>query len=218
MAQTGSRADVFTDVKETVKATVVPRTIAQSEQIARYFTEDLEKFIDESHINLMRELEIPSDYAQDTGEIIQMLFDDLSHMLRDSMIIGIHLLLGEPSVDPNTHTYPLRYHAEYTITPTGRDLRSGSGDKDKYSSQRINGYLAPPRSAWIGAKFSLLIDWNPTTSERRRTARRPEYWFDWTPKQDRFDASSLVRYREGGMAFDGANVVRRDESKSPGYA
>jgi hypothetical protein len=214
MTQSGSMAETYASTKDTTETTIVPRTISRSEQIARYFIDDLERFVDNSYINLQYALSIPPEEAQDSREVLFKLFDDLSRMLRDSMIIGIHLLLSDPDVDPNTHAYLLRYHAEYTITLPTRDIRP---DKADYNAQRINGYLAPPASSWIGAKFALLIDWNPTTNQRRRSARRPEYWFDWMPRQERFDTTSLVRYREGGMAFDGATVVRRFEDRSSGF-
>jgi hypothetical protein len=221
MTQSGSRAATYADITETVKSsvTIVPRTIAQSEQIARYFTEDLEKFIADTHIDLMRQLDIPPSFARNDKAVISKLFSDLSHMLRDSMITGIHLLLSKAEIDVNTHCYPLLYHAEYTIrtpnTATGeRDLRP---DKAHYSSQRIGGYLAPPRDSLAGAKFALLLDWNMTLSERRRNARPPDFWFNWVPMNDRYDATSLVRFRAGGMAFDGAVVVNRGEAKPPGF-
>ena len=221
MTQSGTRTATYEISKETVKSLVniVPRTITQSEQISRYFIEDLEKFIADTHINLMRQLDIPASFALNDKALIDKLFADLSHMLRDSMITGIHLLLSNPEVDRNTHSYPLRYHAAYTILTANnnageRDLRP---DKAQYSSLRIGGYLAPPRDSWIGAKFALLLDWNMTLSERRRIAHPPDYWFNWVPMNDRYDASSLVRFREGGMAFDGARVVNRWEDGSSGY-
>lgn len=223
MTQSGARAATYADIDATEKVSVnvqvVPRAIAQSEQIARYFTEDLEKFLADTHINLIRQLSIPSHFAQSSREVLVMLSDDLAHMLRDSMITGIHLLLSNPNIDPNTRAYALRYHAEYTITAAkrageGRDIRP---DKESYNSQRINDHLRPPNGSWVGAKFALLIDWNPTLSQRRRNARPPEYWFDWMPSNDAFDATSQVRFRDGGMAFDGARVVDRREWKSPGF-
>src|SRR5258708_39646384 len=104
----GSQTETYATVETTVEATVVPRTVTQSEQIARYFTEDLLQFVHDTNINLASELQIPSDYPQNTEEVIWMLFDDLSHMLRDRLITGVHLLLSEPDRDPNTHAYPLR--------------------------------------------------------------------------------------------------------------
>lgn len=214
MTQSGSSSATYIETTEKVTVSILSRTVAQSEHIARYFTDDLENFIADTHIDLMYELGIPLEEAQDSQEVIRKLFDDLSHLLRDSMITGIHLLLSEPKADPNSHQYPLRYHAEYTISTPIRDLRS---DKEQYNSQRINGYLKPKVEAARDAKFVLLIDWNPTMNARRRSASPPEYWFNWIPRQERFDQTTLVRYREGGMVFDGANVVGRTEYTSPGY-
>jgi hypothetical protein len=209
----GSRTEAYAYTKDTTEVTVVPRIITQSEQIARYFIEDLTELVKLTNIDLITTLDIPSEYARSVDDILSMLFDDLSHMLRDSLITGVQLLLSEPKVDPNTHAYPLRYHAIYTIhmnTP-GRTLK-----RPETTQRRFNGHLAPPKNVWIDARFALLIDWNPTAAERRRIAHRPEYWFDWVPEQARFDATSLVRYREGGMTFDEVRVDRT-EARSPGF-
>jgi hypothetical protein len=208
---TGSSAGTGTYqyTQSTQKTSVVPRIVTQTEQIARYFTEDLEKFVEETHIDLIRELDIPAEYASSNREVLFMLFDDLSHLLRDSIITGIHLLLHEPARDPNTHAFQVRYHAEYRISIPERSLKQSD------QAMRFNGYLAPPRNIWLGASFSLLIDWNTSANERRRSAHRPEYWFDWLPELSQYDATSLIRYREGGMAFDGA-TVDRTEYRTPG--
>jgi hypothetical protein len=225
MAQAGSLSATYADVDATARVSVniqvVPRAIVQSEQIARYFTEDLEKFIEDTHIDLMQQLDIPPYFAQSSREVLEMLSDDLAHMLRDSLITGIHLLLSNPHIDPNIQAYPLRYHAEYTITT----IRSNDGGRDitparpasEYIKRRTNGYLKPPDGSWIGAKFALLIDWNTSLSERRRTAGPPYYFFDWVPKNEVYEATSQVRFREGGMELDGVEVVHRREWKSPGF-
>lgn len=213
-ANSGARTEAYQHTKATSEVIVVPRIITQSEQIARYFTEDLTKFVELTNIDLMSYLNIPPDYAHNTEGVIFMLFDDLSHMLRDGLITAIHLLLSDPKVDPNSHAYPLRYHAMYTIDTSRAAARTLKKAED--TMKRFNGHLAPPKKVWIDARFALLIDWNPTAAERRRNVRRPEYCFDWVPEKARFDATSLVRYREGGMTFDGANV-NRTEAKSPGF-
>jgi hypothetical protein len=206
-----SQTETYAYTRDTTKVTVVPRIITQSEQIARYFTEDLVEFVKQANIDLMRELEIPPEYARNTDEVVWMLFDDISHMLRDGLITGVHLLLSEPKIDPNSHAYPLRYHAMYTINNPERSLRKPSD-----TLRRFNGFLAPPRNVWIGARFALLIDWNASANQRRRQAHRPEYCFDWVPEQSRFDETSLIRYREGRMTFEAA-TVNRAEFKSPGF-
>jgi len=210
MTQSNAVTETYALTTATTDVTVVPRIITQSEQIARYFTEDLEKFVEQSHIDLIKVLEIPPDQAYSTRDVIYMLFDDISHMLRDGLITGIHLLLANPDIDKNLHAYPLRYHAMYTINVPARSL------KESNESQRFNGFLAPPHNVWVGARFALLIDWNPTANSNRHRIRRPEYCFDWVPEHNRFDETSLIRYREGGMAFAGA-TVNRAEFKSPGF-
>lgn len=215
MTQSGAYVEAYAETTEKVTVSIVSRTIAQSEQIARYFLDDLERFLADTHIDLMSELGVPPEEAEDSQEVMRKLFDDLAHLLRDSMITGIHLLLSDRTADPNSKQYKLRYHAEYTLMQQARDIRP---DRERYQSQRVNGYLKPKNGSWIGARCVLLIDWNPTMNERRRSASQPEYWFNWIPRQERFDPTTLVRYREGGMAFDGANVVSRVEYTAPGYA
>ena len=196
--------------------TVTPRIVTQTEQIARYFSEDLSKFVEDTNIDLIRELQIPPEYAEINGDldnetIVEMLFDDIAHMLRDTLITGVHLLLSERQIDANTGAYPLRYHAEYTITQT-----VARNNKNVEEGKRWGGHLAPPKDTWRNARFALLIDWNPSANERRRQVRRPHYCFDWVPEHSRFDDTTLVRYRAGGMTTDGA-TVNRQESASPNF-
>lgn len=218
MTTSGSQTETYTSTKDTTEATVVARIVTQSEQIARYFTEDLTHFIDETNFNLIEELQIPSEYARSSEEAIELLYDDLSHMLRDRVITGIHLLLSEQKIDPNSQSYPLRYHAMYLITapPTTAPTRTLQDQQKQQGGLRFGGLLAPPKNSWINARFALLIDWDLSANERRRQVRRPEYHFDWVPRQERFDATTLVRFREGGMTYDGASVDRT-ESKSAGF-
>jgi hypothetical protein len=170
----GSVSETFATTTETTEVTVVPRVITQSQQIARYFAEDLLQFLKDARIDLARELQIPADYTQGPVELVEMLYDDLTHMLRDGLITGIHLLLSEQKADPATHAYPLRYHAWYLIQMPERTLKNSE-------AKRFGGKLAPPKKIADDARFVLLIDWNMTANERRRQARRPEYCFDWVP-------------------------------------
>jgi hypothetical protein len=217
--QTGSFTDTYTYTKETVETIVVPRIITQSDQIAHYFTEDLEEFVRLSHTDLAKVLQIPPEYPQDTGDIILMLYEDIAHMLRDQLIIGVHLLLSEMHPDPNTGAYPLRYHARYSITPDNNIYPLAPSTST--TAQRTGKSIAPPTNIWREARFALLIDWNPSAKERRQKVRRPEYCFDWVPEEARFDATNLVRYSKGGMLSDSARVdsetVIREELTSPAY-
>lgn len=212
MTTSGSQTETYANTKDTTEVTVVARVMTQSEQIARYFTDDLQRFVQVAHINLMQELAIPAEYASSNEEVIEMLYDDLTHMLREGLITGVHLLLSEPRLDPNSHAYPLRYHAQYLI-----NAPSGVARTLQNNAQRFGGELAPLQRIWENARFALLIDWNPSANARRRQVRRPAYCFDWVPDQDRFDATCLIRYREGGMTYNGVVVVERTESASPGF-
>jgi hypothetical protein len=216
MTTSGSKTETYAYTKATAAAVVVPRVVTQSEQVARYFTEDLTYFLQETGINLLDELHIPTEYAHSNREALEMLYDDLAHMLRDQLITGIQLLLAEPKLDPNTHAYPLRYHAMYLVEMPARGAQAG-GSAQEMQARRLGGYLAPPRQSWVGARFALLIDWNRSATERRLQARRPEYCFDWVTGGTRYDATTLIRYREGGLTSEGAQVVRRSEAKSPGF-
>lgn len=216
----GTKSETFAISEETVNVTVVPRTITQATQIARYFTEDLTHFIEETKIDLIRYLQIQDqiDYPQDIEEVVGLLYDDISHMILDGLISGINLLISDDQPTPNLGgAYMLRYHATYLVNV---DTSIRSLRKKNEAAQRFGGYLAPPPRVWRDGhyRFDLLIDWNPTANKNRRSrAMRPIYNFDWVPPVSRFDGTNLIRYREGGMTMDGAVIVSRDELAGPGY-
>ena len=201
-AASGTTTYIETD--QTAQSVVIPSIVTRSESIALYFADDLEEFLRLSHIDLARELHIPSDYSHDPKDIVELLYDDLSHMLRDELITGIHLLLSDDEQDPNTGSYLVRYHVQYTIDASQGQTPPGG------SPQRFGGLIAPPRDAWTGARFALLIDWNASARSKRQHVRRPIYNFDWVPESARFDATSVLCYREGELAVDGARVIRKE--------
>lgn len=210
--KTGVLTETYTSTKTTIETTVVPTIITQSDQIAHYFTEDLEKLVRLTNTDLAQVLQIPPEYSQDAKDIVLMLYEDISHMLRDQLITGIHLLLSDPDPDQSTSAYPLRYHARYSINTTSSLLQTSPITAN---TKREGGQIEPPKDALRDARFALLIDWNQSANDRRRRVRRPDYYFDWVPEISRFDATNLVRYREGGMAVDSAVVVNRAEAISP---
>src|SRR6266568_459470 len=112
----------FEHTNMTWKVIFAPRVIAQNEQIIRYFTEDLIGYTHDADIKLAHELQLIPEYTQNTQEMIELLYDDFSHMLRNGLINGIHLLLSETQVDPHSGAYPLRYHAMYLINHPGSNL------------------------------------------------------------------------------------------------
>ncbi len=216
MATSSSQTETYTATQDTTEAIVTPLVLTQTLQIARYFTEDLSHLVNLANIDLIRVLEIPPDprgFSRTRKDIIQMLYEDLTHMLREGLIIAIHLLLSNPETDPNTGAYPLRYHATYTIHQQAEGERRLLGQV-----QRFGGRIAPPERVWVRARFALLIDWDLSANERRRQVRRPLYCFDWVPETAHFDARSLIRYRDGGLTYNGATLVARTEARSPGYS
>ncbi|HVU66100.1 MAG TPA: hypothetical protein VHD63_03185 [Ktedonobacteraceae bacterium] len=219
MTTSNAQTVTYATTTETEEITVTSNVMTQAtaltknEQIARYFIQDLTHFIRLTSIDLIKELEIPPDpdYSGSQEDVLALLYEDLTHMLREGLITGIHLLLSESQPDQNTGRYLLRYHATYTINQTQQGQRRLQADV-----RRFGGDIAPPAHVWEKARFALLIDWS-AADERRRQVHRPRYFFDWVPPNARFDARSLVRYREGGLTYNGAVVVDRAEARSPGY-
>lgn len=206
---TSSGTTTFIDSDETTFSTVVPSIIARSEHIALYFADDLEEFLHLTHVDLADELHIPSEYSQNPRDIVSMLYDDLSHMLRDELITGIHLLLCDSQLDPNTSAYPVRYHVQYTIDAS----TSHTPPSTSSQPQRFGGLIAPPRDVLRYKRFALLIDWNSSANSKRNRVRRPDYNFDWVPESEKYDATTVVSYRPGGLTVDGAMVIRRTEKQ-----
>lgn len=203
---TSSGTTTFVETESTTSTTVVPSIVSRSEYIAQYFASDLEEFLRLTHINLMDELQIPPEYSSDPVDIVAMLYDDLSHMLRDELIIGIHLLLSDNVLDANTGAYPVRYHVQYMINTSS--ALNPTAPSSGASQKPFGGLIAPPREVLKNSRFALLIDWNSTARVRRQRLRRPEYNFDWVQESSRFDATTVLRYRDGGLTVDGAKVER----------
>lgn len=201
-SNTSSGTKTYADTSATAKTTVVSNAFTRSEHIATYFADDLEEFVRITHTDLATELQVPPEYSQDTHDIITMLYDDLAHMLRDELITGIHILLSDITIDPNSSAYPVRYHVQYTIdlTPSA----SSTPTQPLLEGGKIN----PPRDASGSTAFALLIDWNKAAGNKRYAVRRPDYNFDWVPKTSVLDATTILRFREGALTTDGARVTR----------
>jgi hypothetical protein len=199
---TNSASEAFLLTETTIQANVMSHTRTQSDQLARYFAEDLEQLVSLAKINLAKEFGFPPEYPSSNQDVIDMLYEDLAHMLRGNLITGIHLVLREPHADPNTGFYPVRYHVHYTV---GSKTENISG----ISHGHLGGLTPPPPEVWQDARFALLIDWNSTTKER---VCRPEYLFDWIPDEAHFDSTNLIHYRNEHLAVDGASVLQMTEA------
>ena len=199
-----SASRTFADTIDTTVTTVVPSIITQSDQIALYFSEDLEELVHLTGIDLAETFQIPLDYFHDPKDIITLLYEDIAHMLRDGLITGIHLIFSDSVMDKGTNAYLVRYHVHYLVNNPNNMFAAPS------PAQRFGGMIAPPRNVWRDARFALLIDWNPSARDRRHRVRRPNYCFDWVAEEDRFDATNVICYREGQMAVDSATVIRKE--------
>lgn len=185
-----------------------PPDFLQSHEIANCIAEDLKEFVRHTHVDLAQMFMFPPEYVQNSEDIILMLYEDISHMLRDQIAKGIHLLLAECDIDPNTGQYPLRYHVEYSIDPT--PLPPGQPP--------YGGNLVPPKKIWHNARFVLLLDWNPNMPDHIQNVRRPEYCFDWIAEEPRFDASMLVSHPTmDAMATITGGQLLRKATISPAY-
>lgn len=228
MTTSGSGSSISTSTylttDQTVQATIVPKIITQSDEIATYFAEDLEEFVRLTHTDLALAFQVPHEYSQNSRDIINMLYEDISHMLRDGLITGVHLVLSDNIMDPGSNAFIVRYHAQYLIDNPDPNISTiptqplnGQSPADPQQDGRFGGLLAPPKDVWRDSLFALLIDWSPTARNRRHSIHRPEYCFDWVTQEKRFDATNVLQFRDGGLAVDSATVAKRIEFLPPEY-
>lgn len=210
---TGSQSRTRVETAVQTRSESVSYVISQSGLVATYIHEDLAGLVNVWHLDLATRLGVPQELAHSNEELVELLCEDLAHMLRASLVSRVHLLLYDPEPRPaptgGTECFPLLYKATYEIS-VQRGLRQEGG-------RRRNGLLDPPRLPDVGSmEFAILIDWHPkATPEQRARARYPTYTFDWAPAGDTYDATTLVEYRKGSLTADGATIVERLESAVP---
>lgn len=182
--------------------------ITQSEAVAWYVHEDLLSFVSSQDVDLSEALGIPHEQRSYANhELVELLCDDIAHMLRDGLVSRLHLLVHDPQLDPSTKAYPLLYKATYEIS-LQRSLATEA-------ARRRGGLLQAPEFA--GGRFAILIHWHPDADpERRRHVCYPRYNLNWVAPDRSFDGTSLVHYRDGSLTADGATIVRRGEEATPG--
>jgi hypothetical protein len=213
MANTNVGTQVYATVSGTATQTITI-TATRTQQVARYFADDLRYLIQEAQIDLPYWLEIPpeeQDYLLSSEDLAELLCNDIEQMLRDKLINGVHFMLSELQPDPNTNKYNLKYHVNYQVNLAPRTLSN-----DPLTP--FGGRLEIPDVAKTAVRFVLVIDWVPgITPENIEGVRRPYYFFDWYAPTDRFDSSCLVSYHPAGMEGAGSGVVvTRVEWTAPG--
>lgn len=206
---TGSQSNTFAHVQGKTQVKTASYTITQSEAVAIYIYEDLTLMIQQRNINLSKLLAIPSGQNRYTDtQMIEFMCDDIAHMLRDGLIQKVHFLLYDQQIDATTKAYPLFYQATYEVS-LQRGLKPAG-------PQRHGGSLAPPQSVPRNTGFAILLDWHPNADmDRRQRVVYPAYNMNWVTPGAQYDATTLVRYREGSLTADGATIVERNELTTP---
>jgi hypothetical protein len=185
----------------------VPGVITRSYEVALFFSEDLLHLVNTANIDLARGFQVPPEYSQDIQDIINMLYEDIAHILRDGLIHGIHLVISDNDIDKGTNAYKVRYHVHYRV-----DMNSlGSATPIADTGERQGLEFGPPLKVWHNARFALLVDWHPSARKNRHQVCRPDYCFDWVTEENRFDATNLICFREGQLVGDSAQIVSREE-------
>jgi hypothetical protein len=204
----GTQSRTRTHEETRTTSRTVSYLITQSEAVAWYLHEDLATFVESQQIDLSDVLGIPLDQrTYRNSELIELLCDDIAHMLREGLVSRVHLLLYDRQVDTSSGAFPLIYKATYEIS-----LQRGLSTE---GARRRGGLLRPPE---FGAgEFAILIDWHRDANHsRRRRIGYPAYNLNWVPPDQRYDGTTLVKYRDGSLTADGAVIVRRGEEAVPG--
>lgn len=196
-------ADIVTDflvTATTQTACAVPRSAMQGDAIAGYFIEDLADLLRAGRLNLAAHLHVPASYPRNPREVQEMLYADLTHLLRDGLLGALHLILFEH--EPNEYDeHVVRYHARYLA------------QRDAVLHQDLvctAGRVPPPLELARGARLALVIEWDALAlMERRLDACRAQgYCFDWPADDPQPDDLNLLRFVGTSIA---AKVVRLTE-------
>lgn len=220
----------FLDVAQGIRAVVeelilkintlskIPPILIKAESIARYFIEDLEALIRNTNIDLPAYIQqTPGELQLNNRDVLSMLYDDIAHMLRDEVIIGLHVLFSDEQKNDDLNSYPLRYLAKYSFDKIGNNNL-----EEIKSLKSISGPLAPPENIWCNAHFALTAKWNPIARlDRYLRIRRPSYNFDWQsesprsqeskPQRELYDGANLRLYREEVVTINQALLFIREE-------
>lgn len=199
----GSRSLTYAEPETEERSKTISYVLTQSAAVAAYVHDDLARLVDAWKIDLAALLRMPRDHVFSNDQLIALLCEDIAHMLRNALVSRVRFLLHEHEPTADTGVFPLLYMATYEIS-VERGLRP-------VRAQRVNGLIDPPNLP--RGDFAILIDWHPNASPAQRDrVRYPTYQFDWRPTGGTYDATTLVRYREGSLTADGATIIaRRDE-------
>lgn len=194
-------ADIVTDfvvTATTLTACAVPRSAMQGDAIAGYFIEDLADLLRAARLNLAAHLHVPATYSRNPREVQEMLYADLTHLIRDGLLGALHLMLFDQ--EPSEYDeHAVLYHARYIA------------QRDAILHQDLictAGRLLPPGDLVRGARLALALEWDALAlMERRLDARRAHgYCFDWPADDPQPDELNLLRFIGDSIAAKGVRL------------
>ena len=211
-AAVGPAGGTFLETDNTIAPT--PFISLKAPEVSRAMARDFVALVVGSRLDVASALQAPaSEYVAEPSVFVELLAHDLDRLLRDGLILGAHLLLADPQADPSGQSEPLLYHARYLIAPPSLSPEPAHSPDDDEEPLAAPRQLAPADAVALairmarGARFALLIDWNPRLEPAQASqAQRPTYLFDWSPL-DRFGPHALVRYYAGGLRTELVNVA-----------
>src|SRR5258708_1104731 len=167
----------------------LPARLEDSRSIAQYLVQGIQELV--SHMNLDLASYLGSS-GKETRELLEMLREDIEHMLYDELINGIRLVIERQRKNQAMEPRLYLYQANYTIVYNGRA---------SVIPATMGGLIAPPANLGPHIQFDLQMDWKqPITEDQWRKVRPPFYHFDWSPWMTNvaiYNDKNLVLYREG---------------------
>lgn len=209
-AGSGVQSETYEVTEATVVAESRPETYADlqtvTETLANYIGRDLRQLVNDAHISLATELDVPPRISTENRVILELLCHDIERLLRLNLISEIYMGLADKKLNARGR-YPLRYEARYEITRS-----TWSGPSNSLASNTAwNSLVRAPTRTLNDAQFVFAVAWRPGVKAKQvENARPPEYFFQWLRQRRLFDGEGLVRYRFGGAA---AGPIRIDRSE-----
>jgi hypothetical protein len=152
------------------------------ERLAAAFYDDLHAIAQrEPSISLWQALAAPDTYAEQPDLLARLVSADVEQLLRDQLIAGVALVLGDRGDEPNAHNVPIvRYCATYLLRRVVSPLPN---EPIPPPYVRAAEPLLHTSHAGPDTELALLVAWYPAVSpdERAATITFPRYQFQWTP-------------------------------------
>jgi hypothetical protein len=196
-------------------ATILPPTVVRKDgddvlALAQYLKDDLMRLLKYKQaldpiawLNLFR---LKGEYPLHKEFIIEMIADDIGMMIRDQLIVAVHVIFATPIFLKSDDRLYLDhfdnvYHAKYlTMEP-------------EYGLARQEGPLheidAIPSEDIVGStQFTIAVTWIPGLTRSRKSAvRRHRFLFDWVKFDGEEAIETIRRVMRGQINPDQAEPV-----------